>query len=339
MTQKIGILGSDNSHAERFPEILNVEGHPDYWPDSGARVWSIWGEEPERTAQVAEKVKIPVIASTPQEVVAESDMVFVITRDGGMHLDLARLVIDAGKPLFVDKPMTTKPRQASELLSLVKESGVPMVSFTTLRYGTESVLFEEELGKIAPVRYAFYTGPASRRHPHGGLPFYAIHTVELMLQYHGVDLVSVHAVEIPPGADKSNITATCRYADDTLVTLALIGDGVYHFYKLAVGRNGVADVSRLGRSYATDQASLSTALTARAGDKSRVASPRPEARNAGEAIPADHYPMGVREMLAVLRGEKQSRISHEEMLRAIQVCAAIEESLQKQTAVDPRALV
>jgi len=312
MVQRIAFLGSDNSHAEKFPEILNVEGHPDYWADSGARVQAIWGEDPQRTAEVARKVKIPVVASTPQEAVAESDMVFVIPRDGGTHLELARLAIEAGKPLFVDKPLTVTPKDAIELLSLVKRRGIRMTSFTTLRYGSESLMYEEALRKAGPVRYAFYGGPCSRTNPYGGLVFYAIHTVELMLQYHGIDVASVHAIESPTEGDKSNITATCTFGDGTLVTLALVGDGAYYFYKLAFGRDGVVDMSQARLNYAVDQEGL--------------------------AVPWDHYTKGMREVLAVLRGEKPSRISHEEMLRSIQVCAAIEESLQRGAAVDPRTL-
>ena len=51
---KIGILGSDNSHADRFSEILNRPDHPSYQPDAEARVVAIWGAEAERTQAVAE---------------------------------------------------------------------------------------------------------------------------------------------------------------------------------------------------------------------------------------------------------------------------------------------
>lgn len=63
---KIAILGSDNSHAERFPEVLNVSSHPDYWEDSNATVHAIWGEDDARTREVAEKVSIPNVASSPR---------------------------------------------------------------------------------------------------------------------------------------------------------------------------------------------------------------------------------------------------------------------------------
>ena len=128
-------------------------------------------------------------------------------------------------------------------LSLVGRSGIPMTSFTTLRFGSDTERYGEGLRGIGTVRYASYTGPAQRKHPYVGLEFCAIHSVELMLQYHGVDVVSVQAVESPPDVERSNIVAACSFADGTLVTLGLVGDGTYHFRMTAIGRDGVVDVS------------------------------------------------------------------------------------------------
>ena len=328
MTQKIGFLGSDNSHVERFSEILNLEGHPSHSPESGARVWAIWGEDPERTREGAANGDIPVVASSPEQVVEECDMVFVLPRDPGLHLDLARPVIEARKPLFIDKPLTRTPDEARELISLVEESGITMTSFSSLRYGSEALLFGEGLRAASPVRYASYMGPAKRKSPYGGVMFYAIHVVELMLNFHGADIVSVSAVESPAGADESNINATCTYGDGTLVSLGLIGDGVYLFYMMGVCQDGIVEVPGTARNYAADAASRARAE----GAGSQVP------KSAATAPKADHYEKGVQEILAVLRGEKPSGVSHEQMLRAIQVCTAIEESLQRGAAVDPRTL-
>ena len=202
MTQKIGFLGSDNSHVERFGEILNLEAHPSYWPDSGAQVWAIWGEDPERTREGAANAGIPVVADSPERVVEECDMVFVLPRKASLHLDYARPVLEARRPLFVEKPLTQTPDQARELLALVEDSGVNMTSFSTLRYGSAARLYREGLKVAGPVRYASYIGPATRRNPYGGIAFYAIHAVELMIEFHGADLVSVRAVENPAGRGK-----------------------------------------------------------------------------------------------------------------------------------------
>ena len=328
MTQKIGFLGSDNSHVERFGEILNLEDHPSYWPDSGAQAWAIWGEDPERTREGAANAGIPVVASGPERVVEECDIVFVLPRHAGLHLDYARPVIEARRPLFVDKPFTHTPDQARELLALVEDSGINMTSFSSLRYGGAARLYREGLKAAGPVKYATYTGPATRRNPYGGIIFYAIHAVELMIEFHGADLVSVRAVENPPDGDKSNIVVACSFEDGTLVSLALIGDGTSFFYMMAVGRDGMVEVPGTARNYA-EEAALQAHETGSGGTTSRSAVAAP---------PADHYERGMREILSVLRGEKPSGVSHEDMLRSIQVCAAIEESLQRNAPVDPRTL-
>ncbi len=328
-TTKIAILGSDNSHAERFPEILNVSSHPDYWEDSNATVHAIWGEDDARTREVAEKVSIPKVASSPEEAVADAGIVFVVSRHGGLHLDLARVAIDARKPVFVDKPFTVSPDDARELVALAEEAAVPMVSFSTLRYGSDTAEFKHRMSEIGPVRYASYTGPASRHNDYGGLIFYSIHTVELMLHLHGIDVKSVYAIEHPAGAVKSNITATCSYDDGTLVTLAFIGDGAYHFHKRAIGAEGVIDSSEDERDLSADASSFGRAVGEAANRPSTSMS---------RGTAADHYPNGVREAVRVLRGEKTSDISPAQMIRAVQVCNAIEESLNTCRAINPSEL-
>ena len=326
---KIAILGSDNSHSERFPEILNVSSHPDYWEDSSATVHAIWGEDDARTREVAEKFSIPKVASSPEEAVADASMVFVVSRHGGLHLDLARVAIDTRKPVFVDKPFTVSPDDARELVALAEDAAVPMVSFSTLRYGSDTVDFKHRMSEIGPVRYASYTGPTSRRNDYGGLFFYPVHTVEIMLHLHGINVKSVYAIEHPAGAVKSNITATCSYDDGTLVTLAFIGDGAYHFHKRAIGAEGIIDSSKDERDLSADALSFGRAVGQAANRPSTSMS---------RGMAADHYPNGVREAVRVLRGEKTSDISPTQMIRAVQVCNAIEESLNTGRAINPSEL-
>ena len=285
MTQKIGLLGSDNSHAERFSEILNVEDHPSYWAGSGAHVRAIWGPDPERTAEAAANGQIPVVADSPEQVVAECDMVFVIPRDAGLHLEYAKPVISAGKPLFVDKPLTKTPDQARELISLARKAGIA---------------FGEGIAAAGSIRYASYMGPAARNSLHGGILFYAIHTVELMQHFHGHDVTSIHAIESPPGADRSNVNITCTYANGTLVSLGLIGDGVYVFYMMAVGQEGIIEVPGTARNYAADAESRARAESAR----TQVA------RESKDKPRADHYELGIRQILGCYAGRvRASRMS------------------------------
>ncbi len=299
MTDKIGFIEPDSSHGERFSEIFNLEGHARHWPDSGARVHAVWGTDPARVKEVADYGRLPVVADSPEQVAEECDYVFVLARHAGKHLDETKPVIAAGKPLFVDKPLTGTPDDARELISLADEAGVTVTSFSTLRYASDTLKYAAAVEEASPVRFATYLGPASRTSPYGGIAFYAIHTVELMLHFHGTDVASIVAMEHVEGADDSNIVAVCTYADGTLVTLGLLGDATYHFRLTAVGREGVADM--------------------------------PLELN-------DNYLRGMQELMPILRGEKPPGVTGEEMLRAVQICEAIEQSLTTGESVDPREL-
>jgi predicted dehydrogenase len=215
--------------------------------------------------------------------------------------------------------MVRTPDDARELLSLVRDAGIPMASFTTLRYGSDTERYAEGFRNIGPVRYASYVGPAHRTHPYGGFEFYAVHSVEVMLQFHGTDVVSVQAIEHRPGADRSNTIAACAFGDGTLVMLGLVGDGAYHFRMTAIGRDGVVDVARAMYPESVDATGLAAALGHTAGSPDS-----PIRASAADRPRSDHYPVGLRKILAVLRGEEPNPISHEEMLLTVQISAAIE---------------
>ena len=50
---KIGIIGSENSHAAAFSEIFNLSGTYD-----DVRVTAIWGEDMEASRKIAEKCHV-----------------------------------------------------------------------------------------------------------------------------------------------------------------------------------------------------------------------------------------------------------------------------------------
>ena len=62
------------------------------------------------------------------------DAVMLESLDGRKHLPQARLVIEAGKPLYIDKPMGGNLAEAIEIFRLAKEKNVPCFSSSSLRF-------------------------------------------------------------------------------------------------------------------------------------------------------------------------------------------------------------
>ena len=297
---KIGILGSDNSHAERFSEILNRTDHRDYWPDADAKVVAIWGAEPERTQQVAQNNLIDEIVPTPEAMLGKVDAVFCVTRHGGLHRELVRPYLEAGVPTFVDKPLAVDPADARAITELAAAHKTPFTSFSTVRFSADTERFLADAAQLGDIRAAIYTGPASRRNPYGGMIFYAIHSIELMLMMQGSGVEWVHALE-GAGIDQAgngNVVATCAWANGATATLHFTVDAKYSFQISALGRN------------ATKHVALDI---------------------------SDCYREGIKRILATLRGAA-SPVAPAEMVEAIQIGAAIERSLDQGERVFLKAL-
>jgi predicted dehydrogenase len=286
---RVGLLGSDSSHGERFSEILNRSDHPSYWSEADARIVAIWGAEAERTQQVAQHGQIEQIVAKPADLLGKVDAVFCITRHGGNHLDLVRPFLQAGIPTFVDKPLAVTPADARTLVDLAARRHTPFTSFSTVRFSQDTQRFFAQSRQLGGIRAGIYTGPATRRNPYGGVLFYAIHAIELMLMMQGTGVQWVQAVE-GPGVDSAGngaMVSVCAWADGAIATIELPVDAKYNFGLTALGREGVQSVT---------------------------------------LDISDCYARGMRQILACLRGGP-SPVDPAEMIEAVQVGYAIEQSL------------
>lgn len=286
---KVGILGSDNSHAERFSEILNLPDHPRYLPGADAKVVAIWGQEAERTAQVAQDVQIDTVVDNPEDMLGQVDAVICVTRHGGLHRKLVEPYLEAGIPTFVDKPLATDPNDARAIVELAERKGVPFSSFSTVKFSTDADYFLRKSRTLGGVQTGIYTGPASRRNPYGGVIFYAVHSIEMMLAVQGTGVEWVQAVEGAPADDAGNgvMSAFCAWADGTSATLELTVGSKYCFRATALGKDDIFDMTL----------------------------------NIG-----DCYFEGMKRILEILRGA-ESPVSAQSMIEAVQIGAAIDKSL------------
>ena len=115
---RIGMIGTDSSHAEAFCSLLN---HPDcntgqyLYPDF--KVTAIYGESKERTQEIAERYHIPVIVDDVNEMTGLTDAVMILLRDGNLHLPFAIPFLKAQIPVWIDKPFTANQEDCQAVYS------------------------------------------------------------------------------------------------------------------------------------------------------------------------------------------------------------------------------
>src|SRR4051794_1048514 len=133
------------------------------------------------------------IVSTIPELREKVDVVLLESVDGRIHLREAIPVIEAGKPLFIDKPLAGSPVDAISLDELARRHGVPYFSRSSSRFGAGLRGFEQspEIGTLVG---ADVWGPCSYQEGTPDLYFYGIHGVEALFTLMGTGCETVARV-------------------------------------------------------------------------------------------------------------------------------------------------
>lgn len=134
----LGLVGVNTSHADAFSRIFNGDAETSAIIDN-ARITHIWGDDPERVQSLATTHDIATTVDEPATMIGHIDGALIIDDTGGgaSHVELARPFIEAGVPLFIDKPMTTDYADAVALFDLAGQHSTPIMSCSALRFPVE----------------------------------------------------------------------------------------------------------------------------------------------------------------------------------------------------------
>ena len=127
---RLGLVGTDTSHVIGFATAFNDPSSPDHVP--GARIVAAFkGGSPDLASsrdriegfsrQLQEKYGIEIVG-TIAELCTRVDGVLLTSVDGRVHLAQAREIINAHKPMFIDKPLAATLDDAREIARLAKEA-------------------------------------------------------------------------------------------------------------------------------------------------------------------------------------------------------------------------
>lgn len=194
---RLGMVGLDTSHATAFTKLLNDPTDKDHvaggrvvaaYKGGSRDIESSWSRVDGYTRELTEKWGVKVFDSV-EEVCKEVDAVLLESVDGRPHLEQARPVIAAGKPLYIDKPMAGSLADVIEIFRLAKAAGVPVFSASSLRFAKQTQAVRS--GSIGKVRQAETTSPCHLDPTHPDLYWYGIHGVESLFTVMGPGCESV----------------------------------------------------------------------------------------------------------------------------------------------------
>jgi hypothetical protein len=196
---RIGLIGLDTSHVIAFTKIINnpqakgdlaqmqvVAGYPGGTPDNP----SSYTRVDKYTEQLrSQGIKI---FDAIEEMLPHVDAVLLESVDGRPHLEQARPVIAAGKPLFIDKPLAGSLTDAVKIFNLAQQAGVPCFSSSSLRFAPGfQAARDYETSEFGRVKECLAWSGMSIEPHHPDLFWYGIHGVETLFTIMGTGCQTV----------------------------------------------------------------------------------------------------------------------------------------------------
>lgn len=215
---RVGIIGTDTSHATAFTKVLNDPASPDHIP--GARVVAAFkGGSPDIESSIgrvdgyakelADKWKVEIVGDIAS-LCSKVDAILLESVDGRKHLPQFQEAVKCGKPVFIDKPLASTYADAREISRIAAAAGVPWWSSSSLRYAG----YVTELKKPG-LKGAITWGPGPFEKTHQlDLSWYAVHPVEALFALMGTGCAEVTRV-----SGETEDIVTCRWKDGRLGTV------------------------------------------------------------------------------------------------------------------------
>lgn len=194
--KRVGIIGLDTSHAVAFAKSLNSDQAGDRF--KGFKIVAAYPQGSkdiksavERVPKYIEQVKgygVKIVSSI-DELLKQVDVVLLESNDGRVHLEQAIPVINAKKPVFIDKPIAASYKDAKAIFDLAAKNNVPVFSSSSLRYmeAIQSAIG----GSVGAILGANTFSPATIDPTHPDMFWYGIHGVEMLFTLMGTGCESV----------------------------------------------------------------------------------------------------------------------------------------------------
>jgi predicted dehydrogenase len=137
-----------------FPVIPQYLSEQD-WPSAavpGAQVTHVWTQDPAISAHIAAAARIPHVCTHMEDMIGQVDAVLLARDDPEHHYQMARPFIEAGLPIYIDKPAAADRATLDALFALEKWPG-QIFSCSAVGYAREFSLTPEQRQEIGPLRW------------------------------------------------------------------------------------------------------------------------------------------------------------------------------------------
>ncbi len=126
---------------------------------------------------------IETVVEDPTDVIGHVDAVVIATDDGSEHVERARPFVDAGLPVFIDKPLADNRPDLDTFVDWV-DRGKPIMSSSCMRYAKEFLPYRRSTHDLGSLRFISITTPKTWER-------YGIHALEAIYPILGPGFLSL----------------------------------------------------------------------------------------------------------------------------------------------------
>jgi len=244
-TIRVGIIGLD-AHGVPFTRIITdpkadpvirqmkvVAAVPAYSPDIPFSADNI-----EKNKQQMRQMGVELV-DTVEALLPKVDAVMLLSIDGRPHLKQAAPVIEAKKPIFIDKPVAASLADVVRIYDLARNCGTPCFSNSSLRYspGIAGMRNNPAVGRVVGCDAYSSNAPIEPSHP--DFFYYGIHGTELLFTIMGPGCKTVSRVKSPTADLAAGV-----WEDGRIGTLRGILQGRTGFGATVFGEKGIAPAGK-----------------------------------------------------------------------------------------------
>lgn len=188
---RLGIIGTDSSHAVEFTRLLNNASEQDHIPGAtivaayrgGSPRLALSRDRIEKFTKQLEQNSIPFVASI-SDLCTRVDGLLLLSVDPELRPAEFRQAIACNKPVFVDKPFAPSLNDALQMAKLARDHHITWFSASALRYAATDLPHDAVSAEV--------WGPGDLGENYRlDLAWYGIHSIEALYGIFGPGVQSV----------------------------------------------------------------------------------------------------------------------------------------------------
>lgn len=211
---KVAVIGTGSlgkEHARIYAELVR---------DAGVEFVGIYDASTEAASRVSEKLGVRRFASI-KEAAAECDAASVVTPTN-THYEISRALLEAGKHVLVEKPMTDDTAEAAELVQLAHQRGCVLQVGHVERFNPVFKYLQEVATEPRFIETHRLSPFPARSTDIGVVLDLMIHDLDIVLAFVKSKVTSVDAVGIPVLSKSEDIAnARLRFANGCVANLTV----------------------------------------------------------------------------------------------------------------------